>query len=154
MNHIEIREIQREDLKAILNLLAQPDMDDRPAFNEQEAQAVLMKIQATPNHVVFVAEVAGEIVGTFALCLVQHLAHRGARSAVVEDVVVKSAWQGRGVGKAMMQHATERARAAGCYKIMLSSGLGRAGSHRFYEGLGFERHGYSFLLPLCPTPTA
>ena len=48
----------------------------------------------------------------------------------------------------MMQHAREECRSAGCYKLTLSSGLPREGAHRFYDSLGFERHGYSFLMRL------
>jgi hypothetical protein len=29
---------------------------------------------------------------------------------------------------------------------MLSSHLGRAQAHRFYDGLGFRKHGFSFLI--------
>ena len=36
-------------------------------------------------------------------------------------------------------------RAAGCYKLTLSSNIARQGAHAFYDSLGFERHGYSFL---------
>jgi len=44
----------------------------------------------------------------------------------------------------MMAHALEECRRAGCYKLALSSKVKRDGAHRFYESLGFERHGYSF----------
>jgi GNAT superfamily N-acetyltransferase len=148
MNGITVRPMRAGDLPAVLDLLARPDMDDGRTLSEQEAGAVLAEIAANPHHALFVAEAGGEVVGTFALVIVQHLSHRGGRSAVVEDVVVRSDWQGKGVGRAMMRHAAERATEAGCYKLALSSGVGRAGAHRFYERLGFERHGYSFRLPL------
>jgi GNAT superfamily N-acetyltransferase len=73
-----------------------------------------------------------------------NLAHLGAPSAIVEDVVVSPAQRGEGIGKQMMQHAMQRCKQAGCYKMMLSSNLAREQAHRFYEDLGFERHGYSF----------
>jgi predicted GNAT family acetyltransferase len=37
-------------------------------------------------------------------------------------------------------------REAGCYKMALSSNVKRAAAHAFYESLGFERHGYSFVI--------
>ena len=46
----------------------------------------------------------------------------------------------------MMAHAREQCRAAGCYKLALSSNLCREAAHLFYESLGFERHGYSFVI--------
>jgi len=63
---------------------------------------------------------------------------------VVEDVAVLPAWQGHGIGRAMMEHARAQCRTAGCYKLSLSSNLKREAAHRFYDALGFERHGYSF----------
>jgi GNAT superfamily N-acetyltransferase len=47
-------------------------------------------------------------------------------------------------GKQMMQFAMEQCKQAGCYKLMLSSNLKREAAHKFYESLGFQRHGYSF----------
>jgi len=55
---------------------------------------------------------------------------------------------GRGIGRAMMEHAREECCKAGCYKFALSSNLNREDAHRFYDSLGFERHGYSFRVEL------
>jgi hypothetical protein len=44
----------------------------------------------------------------------------------------------------MMRFALDRCCEAGCYKMALSSNLRRPAAHRFYESLGFARHGYSF----------
>jgi GNAT superfamily N-acetyltransferase len=46
----------------------------------------------------------------------------------------------------MMEHARELAREAGCYKLALSSNQRRVQAHAFYERLGFERHGVSFVV--------
>jgi GNAT superfamily N-acetyltransferase len=46
----------------------------------------------------------------------------------------------------MMQYAIQLCRRAGCYKVTLSSNLKRKSAHEFYESLGFQRHGYSFLI--------
>jgi GNAT superfamily N-acetyltransferase len=77
-----------------------------------------------------------------------NLAHQGTPSAIVEDVVVLEARQSQGVGRAMMAHAMAEARAAGCYKLMLSSNQKREGAHAFYASLGFQRHGFSFLIEM------
>jgi GNAT superfamily N-acetyltransferase len=46
----------------------------------------------------------------------------------------------------MMNHAMALAHEAGCYKLALSSNLKRTRAHAFYDSLGFERHGVSFLV--------
>jgi hypothetical protein len=42
----------------------------------------------------------------------------------------------------------DRAAAAGCYKLALSSNERREAAHAFYDSLGFQRHGFSFVVPL------
>jgi GNAT superfamily N-acetyltransferase len=101
-----------------------------------------------PNYTVYVAELEGKIIGAFALLIMDNLAHLGAPSGVVEDVVVHQEWRGLGIGKVMIQFAMEQCRQAGCYKLALSSNLRRESAHKFYESLGFEQHGYSFLVNL------
>ena len=105
-----------------------------------------------PNYTLYVAEVDRQIVGSFALLIMDNLGHLGAPSAIVEDVVVDPALQGQGIGRAMMDFAVARAREKRCYKMVLSSNAKRERAHAFYERLGFERHGYSFRLMLEQVP--
>jgi GNAT superfamily N-acetyltransferase len=88
----------------------------------------------------------GEVVGTYALLVMHNLAHQGTPSAIVEDVVVSAERQSQGIGQQMMAHAQEQARVAGCYKMVLSSNQKRERAHAFYESLGFQRHGFSFVI--------
>jgi len=48
----------------------------------------------------------------------------------------------------MMRFAMDEARRQRCYKLTLSSNLKRERAHAFYDALGFERHGYSFVVRL------
>ena len=48
----------------------------------------------------------------------------------------------------MMQVAMEQCRAAGCYKLSLSTNLRRKEAHAFYESLGFQKHDYSYSVEL------
>lgn len=147
-NDIDIRAAERDDLPAILSLFAQTDMDGEAVLALEDALPIFERIQQPPDHTMYVAVRDGEIIGTFTLLVVQQLTHRGARSGLVEDVVVQADQRGQGVGQAMMAFATEVLRAAGCYKVVLSSGARRVDAHRFYERLGFRKHGESFLLDL------
>ena len=110
----------------------------------EEAREHFARFRQYPYYRIFVAETGGTIAGTYALMIMDNLAKRGARSGVVEDVAVLPGRQGQGIGRAMMEHARAQCRDAGCYKLSLSSNLNREAAHRFYDSLGFERHGYSF----------
>lgn len=145
---IVIEAATESDLPAILALYAQPEIDDGQQLSPPAAKEIFARINTYPNYTVFVAKVKGEIVGTFALLIMDNLGHLGASSGLVEDVAVSPIRQGGGIGTAMMKFAMEKCREAGCYKLALSSSLNRTKAHRFYRALGFEQHGYSFLVVL------
>lgn len=141
---IEIRAAGEADLPAVLALYAQPQIDDGALLPLDEARRIFRRFSLYPDYRLYVATRAGRIVGSFALLIMDNLGHLGARSGVVEDVVVDPACHGQGIGRQMMHYARERCAASGCYKLALSSNLKRERAHRFYEALGFERHGLSF----------
>ena len=149
MSTVHIREATPADLESVLALYAA--IEDSPAdvLSLEDAQAVWTQFARYPSYRLWVACDAtngGAVVGTYALLVMHNLAHRGAPSAIVEDVVVDPSQQGRGVGRQMMAHAMQQAREAGCYKLALSSNARRTGAHAFYESLGFAQHGLSFVV--------
>lgn len=145
---VAIRQANNNDLPYILELYKQPDMDNGAVLSIEQAESIYKRISTYPNYKIFVAEDDGRIVGTFALAIMDNLAHMGATSGLIEDVVVRIDYQGKGVGKQMMKYAIECCRKYGCYKVALSSNLKREKAHYFYESLGFKKHGYSFLLEI------
>ena len=144
---MEIRPARREDLAAILALYADLETDGQ-VLDLPAAESIFARMQQYPNYTVYVAVAEGQIVGSFELLIMDNLAHVGAPSGIVEDVVVHPAWRGRGIGKQMMLFAMEQCRQAGCYKLALSSNRKREAAHRFYAALGFQKHGYSFVVSL------
>lgn len=141
-----IRQAIEADLPSVLALYAQPDLDNGQVLSEHEAHAVFAQFARYPNYRLFVALRDDTVVGTYALLVMHNLAHRGAPSAIAEDVVVDRACQGQGIGRQMMAHALQQAKEAGCYKLALSSNRKRKDAHAFYESLGFQQHGLSFVM--------
>lgn len=141
---IAIRPAERADLPRVLALYAQPDLDDGKVLPIGEAEHLYARFARYPDYTLYIAEREGHVAGSFALLIMDNLGHLGAPSAIVEDVVVDPALHGEGIGQAMMRFALAQAGKKGCYKLVLSSNAKRERAHRFYESLGFERHGYSF----------
>jgi GNAT superfamily N-acetyltransferase len=141
---VVIREAVSQDVPAILQLYAKAGIDGGISFTHEEARLRLAGFKRYPSYRVFVAMVEQTVVGTYELLVIDNLAKRGRKSAIVEDVAVDPSCQRQGIGRAMMEHAREQCRLADCYKLALSSHFAREDAHRFYESLGFERHGYSF----------
>jgi ribosomal protein S18 acetylase RimI-like enzyme len=147
---IKVRPATETDLAAVLALYAQPGFDDGKMLPLADARRLWARFATYPDYTLYVAEQGGEIVGTFALLVMDNLGHLGAPSAIVEDVAVAPHAQSRGVGRAMMDVARQKSTAKGCYKLVLSSSAKRERAHAFYEQLGYERYGYCFRLDLAP----
>lgn len=143
-NAVTVREAGESDLAAVLALYAQPGLDDGQVLGIEEARRVFARFSLYPDYHLYVAVLDGTVVGTFALLIMDNLAHLGTPSGVVEDVVVAAECRSQGIGRRMMEFARARCAERGCYKLALSSNLKRERAHQFYDDLGFDRHGYSF----------
>lgn len=143
---LTLRAATESDLPAILSLYSQLGEDDGSVLELKDAVSIFNRMKAYPDYRIYLALLDGNIVGTFALLVMDNLGHRGTPSAVLEDVVVDGSQRGKGIGKQMMEYAHELCRQKGCYKMTFSSNRNREAAHRFYESLEFKRHGYSFYI--------
>lgn len=142
-----IRPATERDLRAILRLYAEDDthraaasaLTDAAATAPTEAHvAALRAIQADPSNALYVAELEGEVVGTFQLTFIRQLSYGGCLVAQVESVFVGSRARSRGVGGTMMEFARGEAERRGALRIQLTSNVLRERAHRFYERLGYR----------------
>jgi GNAT superfamily N-acetyltransferase len=145
---IEFRLASRSDLPELLRLYAQLGSSDTDVLELGEAQSRYFRIESYPDYKIHLALAGGAVVGTWSMLVMDNLAHKGLPTAIVENVVVDNSCRGMGIGQAMMLQAMRIAREKGCYKLALTSGQHRPEAHRFYEKLGFRRHGYSFYTEL------
>jgi GNAT superfamily N-acetyltransferase len=148
MRSVVVRRALQADLGVLLSLykeLAGSKVTAAPA-DRSGSEALLAEILADPGRELAVAVLDGQVVGTADLLVVPNLTHRGEPWAIVENVIVACRAQRIGVGRALMDHLIEVARAAGCCKLQLVSGRHRAGAHEFYRGLGLEAVAEGFKL--------
>jgi ribosomal protein S18 acetylase RimI-like enzyme len=141
-----IRAATEADLPAVLNLYAQPDLDDGAVLPLNQARELFARFARYPDYTLYVAVEGETVVGTFALLIMDNLGHRGAPSGVVEDVAVDPQRQSRGIGRQMLSFARAICAQKACYKMALSANKKRRQAHRFYESLGLTQHGYSFVV--------
>jgi GNAT superfamily N-acetyltransferase len=149
---IHVRPAMASDLRAVLDLYAQPEFDNGRVLPLDDASRLFARFASYPDYTLYVAERDGHVVGSFALLVMDNLGHLGSPSGIVDDVVVAPDLHGAGIGGAMMRFARDRCCDKGCYKLVLSSNARRERAHALYESLGFARHGYSFRLDLAPVP--
>lgn len=139
-------EVTEEHLDALYELYK--EISDETPLNKDQASERLRSIRAHHYYRVYLGFLGGQPVCTYSILIAPNLNHSGKPWAVVENVVVSRAWQGRGLGRTMMEHAMAQAVYEGCYKLALSSNAKRVGAHIFYEKLGFVREGVSFYIEL------
>lgn len=147
---LRIDDATADDLGALTALYERSGIDQPGDNDPQRVAAAWARLQTVPGVRVRVARREGLAVGTLTLFVLPLLAHDGTPAALVEDVAVSPVCQGQGIGRALMHDAMALAAQAGCYKLALSSNRRRTAAHAFYEGLGFERHGLSFVVDLTP----
>ena len=115
---VHMRQATAQDLPQVLQLYAQPAMDNGQVLSLEAAEQHFAQFSHYPSYRLFVACAARQadpmrddpVVGTYALLVMHNLAHQGTPSAIVEDVVVSAEHQSQGVGRAMMAHAMRLAR--------------------------------------------
>ena len=85
----------------------------------------------------YVARLGQQVVGTASLVVEQKFIHGGGLVGHIEDVAVHRDCRLRGVGSALVRHATEEAQRLGCYKVILN-----CFEHLvpFYSRLGYRTH--------------
>jgi ribosomal protein S18 acetylase RimI-like enzyme len=136
------RTAEADDLPAIVALLAddplgaQRERVDDP-LPESYGRA-FAAIERDANNELRVAELDGQVVGVLQITFLPSLTYQGSWRAQIEGVRTARSVRGRGVGRGLVDNAIERARAAGCRLIQLTTDKARPDALRFYEALGFR----------------
>ena len=147
-----IRTARAEDVPAIAALFAADEIGGHGDTTDEAALpdylAAFRAIEASPTETLYVAELDGEVVGTFQTAILTKLVGRGARSMLIEAVQTRSDMRGRGIGAVMINHCLEEARRQGLNAAQLTSNMARLEAHRFYERLGFEKRHLGFRMKL------
>lgn len=150
MNDYIIRRTRREDIGAIVRMLADDQLGvtrDDPHDLEPYLRA-FAQIDADPNQLLVVVISDDEPVGTLQLTIIPGLARRGALRGQVEAVRVHADHRRSGLGADLMRWAIDESRRRGCALVQLTSDVSRTDAHRFYERLGFVPSHTGFKLKL------
>lgn len=105
-----------------------------------ELVGCLERYAVTDGSWAHVVELEGTLIGAAAYHITPYF-HRPGGSLRVTALVVSEKFRRRGVGKRLLENATDLALKNGCDKIELTSGGHRANeAHRFYDRMGFQRY--------------
>jgi GNAT superfamily N-acetyltransferase len=149
---VTFRRATADDLQAIVGLLA-----DDPIGRGRENPGpqldtcyhdAFAAIEHDPNQLLALAERRGQIVGVLQLSFIPGLTRRGMWRGQIEGVRVAADERGSGIGRAIIEWATQECRRRGCGLVQLTSDKRRPAAHRFYEALGFEATHQGYKLSL------
>ncbi len=156
MSAIDIRAATEADAATICHIYNQ-GIEDRIATLETELRTPEERRQwlaaRGPRHPVFVAEAAGPsgeatrpsgedkltVVGWSSLN--SYNPREAYRHVADFSVYIERGWRGRGVGRRLLEHLIDQARALDYHKMMLSTFPFNASGVALYERLGFTRAG-------------
>lgn len=127
----EVRQYSRELKNALKKLIPQLNRSlDFPADDH------ILKLLSDNNSTLFVAkDNNSKIVGM--LTLVTYQIPSGLRTWI-EDVVVDSAFRGKGIGKLLMSSALKYCKEKNWNNVNLTSSPNRVSANNMYKKLGFE----------------
>ncbi|MBD3355079.1 GNAT family N-acetyltransferase [Candidatus Woesearchaeota archaeon] len=137
MDEINIRKAKSGDLKELMDILNQlsPSSEEK---DTEKLQSTFDKINQDKNYHLCVAEENNQLVGTGLLLIQMNISHNGRPYAHIENIVVDKNHRKKGIGKKIILYLVEKAKKAGCYKIILDC---EKKNIPFYEKCGLYETG-------------
>lgn len=131
MEIMELQTLTAGQTADLLALMAELDPDVKVTADMLQAAV------EEPSTHFFAAVEDGRILGCASLCLTRHpLGLKGG----IEDVVVSSAYRGRGLGKQLMEHIIRYAQALAPIELHLTSRPSRVAANQLYQAMGFRQY--------------
>lgn len=147
-----IREARESDLPSLIALFAADVMGGHGDTTDPSAYDDYLRafraIAASPDQTLYVAELAGEVVGTFQTMVMTSLNARGSSVMIIEAVQTRGDLRGQGIGAQMINFCIAEAKGRGMRLVQLTSNAVRKDAHRFYERLGFKPSHLGFKMAL------
>lgn len=150
MDGFRIEKARPEHLAYILDIMNAGAVGARvgkESDDPEDYRAAFDAILAAPEtdiYVVLGGTGGEEVLATCQLIFEKGLAFRGRGRAVLESVHTRADMRGKGIGKAMVEHAEALARERGVALIQLTSNRIRLDAHRFYLREGYEQSHLGF----------
>lgn len=135
MNNYTIRELKKEDYyKGHLELYQELSKINIITIDFNQYENFVSTLNN--KHKIFVIEDNNNIIGTITVLIENKLIRNVSRVGHIEDVVIKKEYNGKGLGKKLVEHCVLYCKNNGCYKVILDCEDDKIG---FYEKCGFKR---------------
>ena len=132
-----VREAEKTDLNAILELYLFLHEDSIPEHDEH-LRETWMQIIRDKNHHLIVNEIDGKIISSCVCVIIPNLTRNVRPYAFIENVVTHAYYRGQGYATECLNFAKQIAEQENCYKMMLLTGSKKPETLRFYEKAGYN----------------
>lgn len=118
-SEIQVRILEKpEPIPYALLLLADPSLEMIDAYLQ--------------NAVIYIAELQKETIGVYVLF------STGPETAEIKNIAVEPVHQGKGVGKMLLEHAAQMAKASGCNTLLIGTADSSISQLSLYQKAGFK----------------
>lgn len=124
-----------DDLKSLAQLYEELIGEQTDFFKMKENFALM---EVNPNYILLIAKEDNLVIGSVMGIICLDIVGKCKPFMVIENVVVKSTWRGRGIGTMLMEELEEIGRKRNCFYTMFVSGGHRKEAHQFYKALGYD----------------
>ena len=140
-----VRGIERGEVAAAVEIINEGTLAPGAEHPERgdEYWAAVEDVRSRRGDVLVALE-GGVVLGVCQVIIFRHFQHTGGWCAELESVYVRSDRRGQRIGAALLDTAENLARAAGCYRVQLTSRNVRRDAHRFYLTHGYEQSSQGF----------
>lgn len=140
LSKVTIRKATLDDVAALVGLLGELFQFEHEFKPDPDAQrkGVEAILQDEKVGIIHVAECDGKVVGMANLLFTISTA-LGGPVAWLEDLVVTENWQGRGVGRFLVDEAIQFCQGQGMLRIALQTDADNERAQKLYEQVGFKR---------------
>lgn len=137
---MKLTKASHSDIPALIELLMTLFEQEAEFEPNSEAQSsALSKIISDPKiGIVLVAKDNEKIFGMVNLLFTESTA-LGSTVAIIEDMIVLSAFRGEGIGSQLIDYAISEAKNVGCKRITLLTDIGNTQAQSFYQKKGFMK---------------
>ncbi|HEU0234236.1 MAG TPA: GNAT family N-acetyltransferase [Gallionella sp.] len=137
---IEVAQAEIGDLEQLADLLAELftlESDFRPD-REKQLRGLRLILDNPALGRLFVLRDQSRVAG-MANVLITVSTAEGCRAAVLEDVIVRDEYRGKGLGRRLVEHVFTWAKTGGMTRITLLADRDNKAALDFYRKLGFDR---------------
>ena len=140
MKDILIRNARKSDLPAIRKLVAElvDALDDTECIDIRITLRTLERTLKDSRSHFLVAAMKGTPVGFIHFMIRQTILHRSP-SGLIDELVVATDYQGKGIGKQLVLATIERCRQLGCCEVEVSTERTNVKARKFYRKCGFNK---------------